>query len=518
MKSSSGPSLWPLVLFIFSLLTGLSAREELPITNLTAEFNRISLSTQIELPPSKTNLNQTSLSRQIELPPSKTNLNQTSLIRRVKLTPPRLNFTEEFNKTPVSRPVKLTPPTIHTIQDLRNINVFGFQPPSHGFALLWWLCSSETYIDINGDTVLRSNPNAGHYGFHHFYNLFDNNLGGHLLPVVAGVHYYTVGNLNPNTHPGAINLPYDVRRYYNRNILNSNSERLIISNTWVYHGIFNVQSIYITNHYHPGYEIAPNLVAQIRNLNLGNFLNAVGYPSYSPASCHVIPPPGRRRKREASDWECIAMLKSETSVQVVARNGKATLLWENIPWNEDYSWVGLYNSETEGDKNYIADAWQWTYNAQSGSYETSTQIHPGMQARLFRREYARFVLKSPGIDEACWEEPVQFSNDENFLILLVFRSNYAGVKLYVNKSLGSKWQYKDKYYYGWVGFYYRGAPNDSYQSWQWLYNFEEIGENSDYNVYTDGLNEYDITADLEVRVFCNEAYDCLIATTPSWSC
>lgn len=366
--------------------------------------------------------------------------------------------------------------------------------------------------------MLRSNPNAGDYGFHRFYNLFDNNLGDHLLPVVAGVSYYTVGNLNPNSHPGAIHLPYDVRRYYSRNILNSNSERLIISNTWVYNGIFNVQSIYITNHYHPGYEIAPNLVAQIRNLNLGNFLNAMGYPSYSPAFCHVIPPPGRRRKREASDWECIDMLKSETSVQVVARNGYATLLWENIPWNEYYSWVGLYNSETEGDKNYIADAWQWTYNAQSGSYETSTQIHPGMQARFFRSEYARFVLKSPGIDEACWEEPVQFSNDENFLILLVFRTYYAGVKLYINKSLGSNWQYKDKYYYGWVGFYYRGAPNDSYRSWQWLYNFEKIGENSDYNVYTDGLNEDGITADLEVRVFCNNGYDCLIATTPSWSC
>lgn len=249
----------------------------------------------------------------------------------------------------------------------------------------------------------------------------------------------------------------------------------------------------------------------IWNVDLQRFLQLMGFDQPPSFCAHRS---SSRKKRDTSHEECTSLIDAQTKVRVKARNGLAVLVWENKPWNDYNGWIGLFYSETASDQNYIVNAWQWTENRQSGSYETSIYISLGMQARLFREKYSSSVLRSPEMNEACMADAVKFSNDEDISIRLVFNTgSYAGVKLYVSKSHNGNW--KDKYYYAWVGFY----NNNQYISYQWLYNFWKIGEVPDYDVYTDGYNGGYINEGLEARVFNDEGYDHVIATTtPSWSC
>ncbi|XP_016429917.1 uncharacterized protein LOC107757061 [Sinocyclocheilus rhinocerous] len=124
-----------------------------------------------------------------------------------------------------------------TLNDLSQLKQSGFgQPkPRHGLNLLYWFAHEYIYFR-NGKIVSKYTPQAKRFGFHKFEN--DDN--DHIVPL-QNLPYYEVGNLNAG---GADELPDYVRAKYNQNILDSNKDRIIVSQDT--NGNFN--SVYVTEH------------------------------------------------------------------------------------------------------------------------------------------------------------------------------------------------------------------------------------------------------------------------------
>lgn len=142
--------------------------------------------------------------------------------------------------------------TLNTEEELKETG-FGCPPPRHGLALLKWYVNNC----IDNNMVALCNPVAGEFGFHVFRNR------GYLLPPLKDKRtysYFTIGNLH---YPHSEDLPYEVRKYYDRHNKLSNMDRVIVKLNMNKN---KIEEIYISEHYNPPrtFQLGASLIDDLR--------------------------------------------------------------------------------------------------------------------------------------------------------------------------------------------------------------------------------------------------------------
>ncbi|XP_034773807.2 uncharacterized protein LOC117969975 [Acipenser ruthenus] len=410
------------------------------------------------------------------------------------------------------------PEQLLSISDLQNKQPFGVQPPSHGYILLWWLCNRVILTDNNINAfILSCNPRLNEYSFHRFDNRWDNSCGCFPLPNASNVEYFAIGNLNSQSCRISDHLDPEIRLYFDLDIHDEswlrykNNVRLIIS---LNQGDSIVRSIYITDHYHPRrtFEISQSLISDIRTLPLQTFMNSVGYDQPRDFVCRSNLYQGRR---ESYVDDCDDLLRYNTEITISSWEGMPRVHWKNLPWSDYYGWIGLYKSSDAKNESYVA--WSWTNGNQNNDILISTRINPGMQARYFRSKGYNAVLASPQIHESCWKDPTPISTHPHLSLQLVFNDQgLSGVKLYVSKSYTGNW--REGLENAWVGFYLLHKDSKEYKGYQYLSRFQRGTDLPEYEVYSDGYAGPYMSSDLEARLFCDSGYECVLVSTPHWTC
>lgn len=174
--------------------------------------------------------------------------------------------------------------TLHCLDDLRKVS-FGREFPRHGLKLLYWFAVKCVGFHTDGVMMLRCDPDAGDFGFHHYGNYEK------LLPIKHFCcRYFVVGNLNTLTHPSAQDLPDYVRGKYGSNgSFEHNMDRIIISLNYITNIITDV---YITEHWHGSnyfrpdgtHLLSPELLNIIQQMTLTDFLTRTAANDYMDES------------------------------------------------------------------------------------------------------------------------------------------------------------------------------------------------------------------------------------------
>ncbi|XP_046904711.1 uncharacterized protein LOC124486873 [Hypomesus transpacificus] len=414
--------------------------------------------------------------------------------------------------------------TLNSIRELADNNIqFGKTFAGHGLKLLYWLAHN---ISIDQNDVIDLgyiNPSQGHYGFHYFGNRDQQGL--YIFPQANNIHYYALGNLNGNIHPGSNTLPSYVTEDFTNtrwDTTHRNDERIIVQS--YRYNPRRVRRVYASLHYDPDrtWEISPQLLREIRNIpTLGAFLRQVDYDFNSRNNFygkifHCTQSHDLRRRRSLP--ECDTSEGLALDMKPVYSNANARITWSGIPKTILTSnlFLNVYaNMDSSTALESYDVGWQ-----KSGSRDTSVLLHPGLQVRLMKKTgvwpWAQFtqIWAGPEFDEGNRKLPTDVPGYDTSLLLFV-KQGKACVRLYIKKSF-TDW--KNTFKYSWVGFYLtRDIGHSIYVAWQWATKFYE-----NQNKHTDEYlaYEYDFGLDIhraeQVRFFLEKAPSSVRAQAVPW--
>ncbi|XP_036439527.1 uncharacterized protein LOC118816996 [Colossoma macropomum] len=164
--------------------------------------------------------------------------------------------------------------------------------------------------------------------------------------------------------------------------------------------------------------------------------------------------------------------------------GYARLTWSGIPNNiiEKDPIIVLFGSDTSTSLETFESLQRQT----SGSADTFVVLKHGLHPRLVTYKFGSgrgFIglhytvyWRGPQFDAANRVIPTEISG-YNASLQLYTKDGYACARLYIKNSF-TNW--KDEFYNSWVGFYASEQdPDHTYQHYQWVSNFEKVGEEDD---------------------------------------
>ena len=185
-------------------------------------------------------------------------------------------------------------------------------------------------------------------------------------------------------------------------------------------------------------------------------------------------------------------------------NGYARMRWVNIPSNllDVGTKLELYK-DTYVLKSIPIEEHSY------GFYDTNQYLNPGLQVRLVSKADI-IISQSPKLDDAYWSFPTNIPDYEASLQLYT-KDGWASARLYIKKSF-TDW--KDTFYYSWVGFYNSDKQgHKQYFTYQWAIYFTQRSFNSDYDVYEYQSNMC-MSPGAQARFFLTKEYEYLAVTVP----
>ncbi|XP_020783940.2 uncharacterized protein LOC110163348 [Boleophthalmus pectinirostris] len=446
---------------------------------------------------------------------------------------------------------------LNSIDDLKR--VFSEKSfPLHSLILLHWFANN---VDIDNNNVVRVgfNPQAD-FGSH-FYGNYDN-----LLPSApSGFQYFTVGNVNrPRGDICPISQSFPEYVLYPHVIeyaaTGRNRDRIIISVQRQNYGPRRLDQAYLTQHfrrqdnqgsrYDPQHTflISPNLLQQLRlfsfndnspslqelrdrfNQNiddnqLNDIINLWG-PDQAPlgllfsivirdrTNLFGVCSTSRRWNRDLAvkktgEWKYCELQQIHLDV-ITGGNGKATILWRNVPMQQINNGAAVVLFKNQMDK---ASNIYTKIKSSEGSFVTSVSLNEGLQARLHKVQGYWETLK----EEICrgkeFQSPHVVSVTGYAELQLFVRDGKGCFRLYIKEDC-SGW--KSDFSESWVGLYTSAGkdPEDFLSGqWQWAIKFQEAQDSGEYQTF-EYCTSTTVIPGLQAR-FMIENYN-EKARTPMW--
>ncbi|XP_062389650.1 uncharacterized protein LOC134078039 [Sardina pilchardus] len=430
--------------------------------------------------------------------------------------------------------------TLDTVEELADISIeFGKAFPRHGLHLLHWLATTAEFIHTDFIQLVNIEPSRGDYGFHRY----DNAQG--ILPSLGTIgtdlpQYFSLGNLDTNTHPRSRQLPSYVTEdsYNSRGDPNWNRDRIVVQisrdNRTSASGdpVAQVQ-VFITPCHHAGsppqacvydgnstFEVSLQLLGEIPQLTLDAFLRQAGYDAYIRDALHAQSL-GCTWRTQRGDSVGGAMGECEAPnvrLEVVTspHPGYAWISWSGIPRTTLEKGVVMTlrsNTEGSGEVFHRSMDGQWT----SGVMATPLRLDTGLQvtlAQLAGPQSGVQLWAGPEFDETNGKLPTR--GYDASLQLFVKRGK-ACVRLYIRKTF-SDWMAVGRFGLSWVALYKSSSDRSmSTQTWQWVVRFTRNGgrDTEAYEAY-DYESNMDIRLEVQARFFLGRAYSSERARTAPW--